>query len=116
MECNFSDDVILPHIFEITLNEYGTKTRLNYQTCLLPENAFEEQDPKYLLRCNKIEREYQKHPERFADVSSYENDLSYYISSDGMEYNFASEAYGICLLESEGVYMMFNEQKFVKRK
>ena len=116
LECNFSDDVILPHIFEITLNEYGTKTRLNYQTCLLPENAFEEQDQKYLLRCNKIEREYQKHPERFADVSSYENDFSYYISSDGMEYNFASEAYGICLLESEGVYMLFNEQKFVKRK
>ena len=116
LECDFSDEVILPHIFEITLNEYGVKTKLNYQTCLISENAFEEQDQKYLLRCNKIEKEYQKHPECFVDVSSYDGDFTYYVSSDGFEYNFASEAYNVCLLEKEGVFMLFNKQKFVKRK
>ena len=116
LECEFSDKVILPHIFEITLNEYGVKTKLNYQTCLIPENAFEEQDSQYMLRCNKIENEFRKRPERFIDVSSYDGDFPYYISNDGFEYDFASEAYNICFLEKEGVYMLFNEQKFVKRK
>ena len=116
LQCNFSEEVILPHIFEINLNEYGVKTKLNYQTCLIPENAFEKQDEAYIQFCNKIEKKYQKHPERFEDVSLYNSDYPYYISNDGFEYNFASEAYNICLLEKEGVFMLFNEQKFVKRK
>ena len=116
LQCNFSEDVILPHIFEINLNEYGVKTKLNYQTCFIQENAFEKQDEVYIQLCNKMEKKYQKHPERFNDVSLYDGDFTYYISDDGFEYNFASEAYSISLLEKEGVYMLFNERKFVKRK
>lgn len=118
LECNLSDDnvedVYLPHIFEITLQNIGTK--LEYETCLIPDNAFTEQDKDYLLRCNKMEKKYQKHPNRFVDVSMKDGDFTYYVSVDGFEYDFASEAYNICLLEKEGVYMLFNEQKFVKRK
>ena len=116
LQCNFSEEVILPHIFEINLNEYGVKTKLNYQTCFISENAFEKQDEAYIQLCNKMEKKYQKHPERFNDVSLYDGDFPYYISDDGFGYNFASEAYNISLLEKEGVYMLFNEQKFVKRK
>lgn len=118
LECNLSDDnvedVYLPHIFEITLQNIGTK--LEYETCCIPENAFEKQDEVYIQLCNKMEKKYQKHPERFNDVSLYDGDFAYYISDDGFEYNFASEAYNISLLEKEGVYMLFNERKFVKRK
>lgn len=118
LECNLSDDnvedVYLPHIFEITLQNIGTK--LEYETCCIPENAFEKQDEVYIQLCNKMEKKYQKHPERFNDVSLYDGDFAYYISDDGFGYNFASEAYNISLLEKEGVYMLFNEQKFVKRK
>ena len=117
LECNLSDnmeDVYLPHIFEITLQNIGTK--LEYATCFIPENAFEKQDEAYIQLCNKMEKKYQKHPERFNDVSLYDGDFPYYISNDGFGYNFASEAYNISLLEKEGVYMLFNEQKFVKRK
>lgn len=116
LQCNFSEEVILPHIFEINLNEYGVKTKLNYQTCFISENASEKQDEAYIQLCNKMEKKYQKHPERFNDVSLYDGDFPYYISDDGFGYNFASEAYNISLLEKEGVYMLFNEQKFVKRK
>lgn len=116
LQCNFSEEVILPHIFEINLNEYGVKTKLNYQTCFISENAFEKQDEAYIQLCNKMEKKYQKHPERFNDVSLYDGDFPYYISDDGFGYNFASEAYNISLLEKEGVYMLFNEQKFVKCK
>ena len=116
LQCNFSEEVILPHIFEINLNEYGVKTKLNYQTCFISENAFEKQDEAYIQLCNKMEKKYQKHPERFNDVSLYDGDFPYYISDDGFGYNFASEACNISLLEKEGVYMLFNEQKFVKRK
>lgn len=118
LECNLSDDnvedVYLPHIFEITLQNIGTK--LEYETCCIPENAFEKQDEVYIQLCNKMEKKYQKHPERFNDVSLYDGDFAYYISDDGFGYNFASEAYNISLLEKEGVYMLLNEQKFVKRK
>lgn len=116
LQCNFSEEVILPHIFEINLNDYGVKTKLNYQTCFIQESAFEKQDEVYIQLCNKMEKKYQKHPERFNDVSLYVGDFPYYISDDGFGYNFASEAYNISLLEKEGVYMLFNEQKFVKRK
>ena len=118
LECNLSDDnvedVYLPHIFEITLQNIDTK--LEYETCCMPENAFEKEDEAYILRCNKMEKKYQKHPNRFVDVSMKDGDFAYYISDDGFEYNFASEAYNISILEKEGVYMLFNERKFVKRK
>ena len=118
LECNLSDDnvedVYLPHIFEITLQNIGTK--LEYETCFIPENAFGKEDEAYILRCNKMEKKYQKHPNRFVDVSMKDGDFAYYISNDGFEYDFASEVYNICLLEKEGVYMLFNERKFVKRK
>lgn len=66
LECNLSDDnvedVYLPHIFEITLQNIGTK--LEYETCCIPESAFEKQDEVYIQLCNKMEKKYQKHPER----------------------------------------------------
>ena len=122
LKCNLLaddvEDVYLPHVFEISLLDAGGMkvAKLEYETCLIPENAFVEQDKDYLLRCNKMEKKYQKQPNRFVDVSMKDGDFTYYVSSDGFEYNFASEAYNICLLGKEGVFMLFNEQKFVKRK
>ena len=42
--------------------------------------------------------------------------MNYNIRSDGFTLDFASEADCISLLEKENVYMLFNEQKFIKRK
>ena len=116
LKCDFSEEVTLPYAFEIYLKEGGATARLEYETCMIPENAFEEQDKTYIVRCNKIEKEYAKHPERFVDVSLRDGDFPYYVSRDGFAYDFASESYLVSLLEEEDVYMLFNEQRFVKRK
>lgn len=116
LKCDFSEEVELPYTFEISLKEDDVTTGLEYYTSLIPENAFEEQDMAYIERCNKIEKEYAKHPERFADVSLRDGDFPYYVSRDGFAYDFAGESYLVSLLEEEGVYMLFSKQRFVKRK
>lgn len=116
LKCDFSEEVELPYAFEISLQEDGVTTGLEYDTSLMPENAFEEQDMAYIERCNKIEKEYAKHPERFVDVSLRDGDFPYYVSRDGFAYDFAGESFLVSLLEEEGVYMLFSEQRFVKRK
>lgn len=75
-----------------------------------------EEDRNYMDLCDEVEKEYMEHPENFVIVSTDIDGFSFYISKNGNEYNFASEAYGISELEDEGVYALFNEQKFVKRK
>lgn len=75
-----------------------------------------EEDRIYMDLCDKVEKEYREHPENFVIVSTDIDGFSFYISKNGNEYNFASEAYGISELEDEGVYALFHEQKFVKRK
>lgn len=73
-------------------------------------------DRKYTELCDKVEREYRSNPEKFIDVSEYMDEYAFYTSRNGNEYNFAGEGNGISELGDEGVYALFNEQKFVKRK
>lgn len=75
-----------------------------------------EEDRKYEELCNKVEKEYRSDPEKFIDVSTYIDGYAFYTDKDGFEYNFGTEGVGWYVLEEEGVYALFNEQKFVKRK
>lgn len=78
-----------------------------------------QRDEDYLKVCRKIEKEYKKHPERFIDVSLFaagDSSYRYYETKKGIEYNFASNSYGVHSLLEESVFMLLNEQRFVKQK
>lgn len=78
-----------------------------------------QKDKDYFKSCSEVEKEYKEHPEYYVDVSLYavgDSSYRYYITKKGEEYNFASESYGVHGLLREDVYMLLNEQRFVKRK
>lgn len=78
-----------------------------------------QRDEDYLNGCYKIEKEYKEHPEHFTDVSLYavgDSSYRYFKTKKGIEYNFASDSYGVHSLLEEDVFMLLNEKRFVKRK
>lgn len=80
---------------------------------------YRQRDKDYLNVCYETEKEYKEHPERFIDVSLYavgDSSYRYYETKKGIEYNFASDGYGAHSLLEEDVFMLLNEQRFVKRK
>ena len=76
-----------------------------------------EKDRAYDAKCNEIAIDYKQHPEAYEDVTLISNGVvHYYIDKSGYEWVYASEGLGIHVLEDEGVYMIFDELKFVRKK
>lgn len=76
-----------------------------------------EKDRAYDAKCNEIAIDYKQHPEAYEDVTLISDGvIHYYIDKSGYEWVYESEALGIHVLEDEGVYMIFDELKFVRKK
>ncbi len=91
----------------------GNRYLLNFK----PELAIElEKTDAYFTKCNEIVKDYKLHPENYQDVTIVKDGMHYYIDKTGCEWYQASEALGCYVLEEEGVYMIFDELKFVRKK
>ena len=92
----------------------GKRYLLNFK----PEIAFEvEKTEAYFAKCNEIAKDYKLHPENYQNVTIVkEGILPYYIDKTGCAWYHHSEGLGSYVLEDEGVYMIFDEEKFVKKK
>ena len=76
-----------------------------------------EKDRAYDAKCDEIAKDYKLHPEAYEDVTLISDGvIHYYIDKSGYEWVYESEDWGIHVLEDEGVYMIFDELKFVRKK
>ena len=75
-----------------------------------------EKDAAYEAKCKEIAKDYKLHPERYQDLTKEVNGGHYYIDKSGNEWVFETEGGGFHVLEDEGVYMLFDELKFVRKK
>lgn len=91
----------------------GKRYLLNFK----PEIAFEiEKTGAYFDKCDEIAKDYKLHPENYQDVTIVKDAMHYYIDKTGCAWCHQSEGLGCYVLEYEGVYMIFDELKFVKKK
>ena len=91
----------------------GNKYLLNFK----PSIAFEvEKTEAYFAKCDEIAKDYKLHPEKYQDVTIVKEGMHYYRDKTGCEWYHQSEVLGCYVLEKEGVYMIFDELKFVKKK
>jgi hypothetical protein len=95
----------------------GNRYPLNFK----PQIAFEvEKTEAYFAKCDEIAKDYKLHPEKYQDVTIVKKDdnynMHYYIDKTGCTWYHQSEGLGCYVLEDEGVYMVFDEFKFVKKK
>jgi hypothetical protein len=95
----------------------GKRYLLNFK----PEIAFEvEKTEAYFAKCDEIAKDYKLHPENYQDVTIVKEDenwnMHYYIDKTGCAWYHQSEHLGCYVLEEEGVYMIFDELKFIKKK
>lgn len=82
-----------------------------------PQSAvYIEKFNEYVAKCDEIAKDYKLHPESYEDVTLISNGVHYYIDKSGCEWVYESEGLGIHVLEDEGVYMIFDELKFVRKK
>lgn len=76
-----------------------------------------EKDEAYETKCAKIAKDYKKHPEKYEDVTVVTDNLVHsYTDKSGFEWIYETEGGGFHVLEDEGVYMIFDELKFIRKK
>lgn len=77
-----------------------------------------EKDYDYETKCEEIAKDYKLHPENYEDVTFVTPDGlgHYYVDKEGFDWTFETEGLPYSKLEAEGVYMIFDELKFVRRK
>lgn len=114
-------ETILDGIYDLDIegNKYyvnctdGKRYLLNFK----PKIAFEiEKTDAYFAKCDEIAKDYELHPEDYQDVTIVKDGMHYYRDKTGCEWYHQSEVLGCYVLEEEGVYMIFEELKFVKKK
>jgi hypothetical protein len=77
-----------------------------------------EKDAVYESKCEEIRKDYIAHPNNYEDVTKTDADgvVHSYKDKNGYEWILESENRGFHLLESENVYILFDDQKFVRKK
>jgi len=77
-----------------------------------------EKDAVYESKCEEIRKDYIAHPNNYEDVTKTDADgvVHSYKDKNGYEWILESENRGFHLLESENVYILFEDQKFVRKK
>ena len=81
-----------------------------------------EKDSIYTAKCEEISKDYKLHPEKYQDVTIVtDGGVHYYIDKSGFEWEFdpdnlGYENVGCYVLEEEGIYMIFDELKFIRKK
>ena len=77
-----------------------------------------EKDAAYEVKCEEIKDDYLSHPENYEDVTKTDAEgvVHSYTDKEGNEWILESENRGFHLLEKDNVYILFEEQKFIRRK
>lgn len=89
-----------------------------YQLNFKPERAvLYEKMETYYAKCEDIAKDYKLHPENYDDVTIVTDGVVHsYIDKNGVEWLYETEEQSFYLLEEEGVYMIFDELKFIRKK
>ena len=77
-----------------------------------------EKDAVYENKCEEIRKDYIAHPDNYEDVTKTDADgvVHSYKDKNGYEWILESENRGFHLLEVENVYILFEDQKFIRKK
>lgn len=76
-----------------------------------------EKDEAYEAKCEEVAKDYKLHPENYEDVTVVRDDVVHsYTDKNGFEWLYETEGGGYHVLENEGVYMIFDEYKFIRKK
>ena len=115
-EEEFEDDYIL----EIVDDKYyvvgvdGKKYLLTFK----PERVIhDEKEAAYFEKCEEIAKDYKLHPEKYEDVTVVtDNVVHSYTDKSGFDWVYETEGLYYYVLEEEGVYMIVDEYKFIRKK
>ncbi len=114
------EDELDDYKFELDNSNYyvfgvdGNRYLINFK----PERAvYYEKIDKYFAKCEVIAEDFKHHPENYQDVTIVEDDVVHsYIDKTGFEWVYETEGLPYYMLEEEGVYMILDEYKFVRKK
>lgn len=115
-EEEFEDDYIL----EIVDDKYyvvgvdGKKYLLTFK----PERVIhDEKEAAYFEKCEEIAKDFKLYPEKYEDVTVVtDNVVHSYTDKSGFDWVYETEGLYYYVLEEEGVYMIFDELKFIRKK